>query len=112
LICVAFAHSIRAGDADIDQLKRLYDYDVTQPLDVQQKLIQDRDGVQVYDLTYASPKGGRPAMDRYAAAAPAAKTVKWYDTGHELNDPQALRDRAEWLRERVGLSPVEGRPVP
>jgi dienelactone hydrolase len=46
----------------------------------------------------------KPAMDRYAATAPAGKTVKWYDTGHELNDPQALHDRAEWLSERVGLT--------
>ncbi len=45
----------------------------------------------------------RPAMERYAAAAREPKEVKWYDTGHELNDPQALRDRAEWLRAKVGL---------
>lgn len=49
------------------------------------------------------------AMDRYAAAATGEKKVLWYDTGHELNDPQALTDRAAWLRERVGLKPL---PVP
>ena len=47
------------------------------------------------------------AMDRYQKAAREPKEVKWYDTGHELNDPQALLDRAVWLRDRVGLEPVE-----
>lgn len=52
----------------------------------------------------------RKAMDRYAAAAPRGTPVRWYDTGHELNDPQALADRAAWLRDRLGVplpKPVE-----
>jgi hypothetical protein len=48
----------------------------------------------------------RAAMDRYAAAAAGPKSVLWYDTGHDLNDVQALRDRAAWLRTRVGLGPL------
>jgi len=43
------------------------------------------------------------AMERYLAAAPAGKEVKWYNTGHELNDPQALVDREEWLGKRLGF---------
>ncbi|HKS30181.1 MAG TPA: hypothetical protein VJS44_20320 [Pyrinomonadaceae bacterium] len=43
------------------------------------------------------------SMLRYAQAASEPKTVKWYDTGHELNDPQCLRDRADWLRRQIGL---------
>jgi dienelactone hydrolase len=45
----------------------------------------------------------RTAMERYAMAAREPKQVKWYDTGHELNDPQALQDRAAWLRDKIGL---------
>jgi dienelactone hydrolase len=45
----------------------------------------------------------RTAMERYAKAAREPKQVKWYDTGHELNDPQALQDRAAWLRDKIGL---------
>jgi hypothetical protein len=41
------------------------------------------------------------AMNRYFAAASAPKQALWYDTGHDLNDPQALRDRMEWLRNQV-----------
>jgi dienelactone hydrolase len=37
----------------------LFDYDAKTPLDVQQKLLYERGGVKVYDLSYASPKGGR-----------------------------------------------------
>jgi dienelactone hydrolase len=48
----------------------------------------------------------RAAMERYAAAATGAKSVKWYDTGHDLNDPQALLDRAAWLRDKAGLGSV------
>ena len=49
------------------------------------------------------------AMNRYAAAAPKGTPVKWYETGHELNDPQALVDRAAWLKEKIGLGTV---PIP
>ncbi|MBD0372385.1 MAG: acetylxylan esterase [Pyrinomonadaceae bacterium] len=43
------------------------------------------------------------AMLRYAQAASHPKLIKWYDTGHELNDPQALRDRSDWLQKQVGI---------
>ncbi len=49
---------VAAADA-FDELKRMYDYDAKQPLDVQEKLLHERDQVKVYDVTYASPKGGR-----------------------------------------------------
>ncbi len=48
----------------------------------------------------------RAAMERYAAAARGPKDVKWYDTGHDLNDVRALVDRAAWLREKVSLGPL------
>jgi dienelactone hydrolase len=46
------------------------------------------------------------AMERYIAAAPQSREVRWYDTGHELNDPRALIDRAAWLGSRIGLGPI------
>ena len=36
------------------------------------------------------------------AAAPAPTTIRWYEAGHSLN-PQALRDRHEWLHGQIGL---------
>jgi dienelactone hydrolase len=39
---------------------------------------------------------------RYFQAASDPKSVKWYDTGHALND-EARHDRALWLQKQVGL---------
>ena len=49
--------------------------------------------------------GRRDAMPRawlaaHASAAPAAKTVRWYDAPHELCDG-ATRDRKAWLLARL-----------
>jgi len=46
------------------------------------------------------------AMLKYARAASEPKLVKWYDTGHDLNDLQALFDRASWLRRQIGIKSV------
>lgn len=35
------------------------------------------------------------------------KEVKWYATDHELNDFQALLDRAQWLAEQTGIDPIQ-----
>jgi dienelactone hydrolase len=44
-----------------------------------------------------------PAMQRYFNAASEPKDAVWYNTGHELNDPQVLIDRSEWLARTAGL---------
>lgn len=46
---------------------------------------------------------GRPSMERYYAAAREPRSISWYPTGHDLNDPQALLDRAAWLQKHIGL---------
>jgi len=48
----------------------------------------------------------KPAMHRYYAAAKEPKRIEWYDTGHDLNDPAALANRARWLNSRVGLGSI------
>ena len=45
-------------------------------------------------------------MNRYYEAASQPKEVRWYDTGHELNDLRALADRAGWLGPKLGLKPL------
>ena len=40
------------------------------------------------------------------AAAPQPKTIRWYDTGHGLNQ-QAVFDRHDWLVEKIGIDPVQ-----
>ena len=46
------------------------------------------------------------AMLKYARAASEPKIVRWYDSGHDLNDVQALIDRAAWLQRQIGIKPV------
>ena len=42
-----------------DTLVKPFNYDTTQPLDIQIVQTYDSDACKVYDITYASPKGGR-----------------------------------------------------
>src|SRR5438874_494959 len=44
------------------------------------------------------------SMQHYVAAAREPKKVLYYDTGHDLNDPQALEDRYKWLAKYIHLS--------
>jgi len=46
------------GD-NIGDLRKMYDYDPKVPLDAKEKLLYERGGVKVFDLTYVSPKGAR-----------------------------------------------------
>jgi dienelactone hydrolase len=59
VIWMAAAIAAQAPLDDLHSLKRLYDYDSKQPLDCKETLLYERDGIKVYDVSYASPKGGR-----------------------------------------------------
>jgi beta-lactamase class A len=48
----------------------------------------------------------KTSMEHYAAAASDPKKVLYYDTGHDLNDPQALKDRYDWLEKQIDLRRV------
>ncbi len=39
----------------------------------------------------------------YFDLAPNPKELKWYDSGHDLNDPQAFADRQSWLRKHLAI---------
>src|SRR3984893_14431283 len=45
----------------------------------------------------------KTSMQHYVAAASDPKKVLYYDTGHDLNEPQALEDRYDWLVNYVDL---------
>jgi dienelactone hydrolase len=45
----------------------------------------------------------RASMERYAAAATEPKTVLFYDSAHDLNDPEASKDRLDWLAKLLAL---------
>lgn len=46
---------------------------------------------------------------RFQEAGSEPKTVKWYDSGHLLND-EASRDELEWLRGQIGIDPPAPAP--
>jgi len=46
------------------------------------------------------------AMTRYFDAASKPKAVRWYDTGHDLNDVQALIDRSDFLEKNTGTPSI------
>jgi hypothetical protein len=43
------------------------------------------------------------SMQHYIDTASEPKKVLRYDSGHERNDPQALRDRYAWLAKELAL---------
>ena len=46
------------------------------------------------------------AMQLYYDAASEPKEIRWYKADHSFGDGDGLEDRAEWLRERLGLKSV------
>jgi hypothetical protein len=45
--------------ADVEGIAKIFDYDNEAPLDLQEKSVEQRNGVQLHDVSFASPKGGR-----------------------------------------------------
>jgi hypothetical protein len=45
----------------------------------------------------------RTSMQHYVSAASEPRKVLSYDTGHDLNDPQALLDQYDWLVKYIDL---------
>jgi hypothetical protein len=48
----------------------------------------------------------RAAMDRLDEAAREPKSVAWYDTGHDLNDPKVIADRDRWLDAQLAIPTI------
>jgi cephalosporin-C deacetylase-like acetyl esterase len=46
----------------------------------------------------------RAPAEHYALMVKEPKRVLWYDVDHELNDPKAILDRYEWLKQQIGLT--------
>ncbi|HLM59951.1 MAG TPA: acetylxylan esterase [Pyrinomonadaceae bacterium] len=43
----------------IDELRQMFDYQKNAPLDVKENAVEEKNGVSIHDISYASPKGGR-----------------------------------------------------
>jgi len=88
---------------DTDVLRR-FDYDHTAPLDVREGGVEQRGGVAIHDISYASPKGGRvPAYLVVPGGKGPFAAVIW---GHWYLGNSPMRNRKEFLDEAVALAPA------
>lgn len=81
-----------------------FDYDSKLPLDTQDVGVDFRGPVGIYDLTYASPKGGRvPASLVLPPGKGPFAAIIW---GHWCWANSEFRNRKEFLDEAVALAPA------
>jgi dienelactone hydrolase len=83
-------------------LLRRFDYDKKAPLDVKELGVEQRGGVRIHDISYASPKGGRvPAYLVLPHGRGPFAAVIW---GHWYWENSPMRNRKEFLDEAVALA--------
>ena len=102
LLACIFAAVVTCAAQSYDDLVKRFNYDRSAPLDVLETSVQDRSDVQVHDISYASPKGGRvPAYLVVPKGKGPFAAVIW---GHWYwgNSPQ--RNRTEFLDEALALA--------
>ena len=59
LLIVVCCHATFAQNQSIDELRRVFDYDQNESLDIKEVSVINRNGVRIHDISYASPKSGR-----------------------------------------------------
>ena len=89
-----------AASQDADSAHRL-DYDRKAPLDIREAGIEQKGGITVHDISYASPKGGRvPAYLVVPGGKGPFAAVIW---GHWYWENSEFRNRKEFLAEAIAL---------
>ncbi len=102
LLTGIFLISGQAPSAQDPELLRHFDYDQKAPLGIKQIGVQHRGGAAIYDLTYASPKGGVvPAYLVVPKGKGPFAAVIW---GHWYWDNSSMRNRRQFLDEAVVLA--------
>ncbi|HXX19983.1 MAG TPA: hypothetical protein VEJ46_11325 [Candidatus Acidoferrum sp.] len=86
------------------QASQHFNYDARAPLDIKQISVQDRPGVKVYDITYASPKGGVvPAYLVVPEGDGKLAAVLW---AHWMMPKSPTANRTEFLDEAVAYASI------
>src|SRR5882672_1688173 len=93
------ASSILAQDSD---LVRHFDYDRNAPLGYKEIGVERRGDIRVYDITYASPKGG--AVPAYLVVPNGKGPFAAVIWGHWYWGNSPMRNRKEFLDEAVALA--------
>jgi cephalosporin-C deacetylase-like acetyl esterase len=90
--------------ASYSQAVKHFDYDASAPLDIKEISVQDRAGVKVHDITYASPRGGVvPAYLVVPNGKGKLAAILW---GHWMMPNSPTANRGEFLDEAVALAPA------
>lgn len=96
VLCAPFA---RAQDPE---MLRHFDYDRKAPLEIKHVRVQRRAQATVYDLTYASPKGG--AVPAYLVVPKGRGPFAAVIWGHWCWSNSSMRNRKQFLDEAVALA--------
>ena len=103
LVGISFLSFVDSFAQDPD-LVRHFDYDQKAPLAIKQIGIQRRATATVYDITYASPKGGVvPAYLVVPKGRGPFAAIIW---GHWYWENSSMRNRKEFLDEAIALAPA------
>jgi len=98
VLCASFA---RAQDPE---MLSHFDYDQKAPLDLKHVGVQRLAAATVYDVTYASPKGGVvPAYLVVPKGRGPFAAIVW---GHWYWENSSMRNRREFLDEAISLAPA------
>ncbi len=91
-----------AAAQSYEALVKRFDYDRSRPLDVREAGVQERAGVKVHDISYASPMGGR--VPAYLVVPPGKGPFSAVVWGHWYWDNSPARNRTEFLDEAVAIA--------
>ncbi len=80
------------------KLARMFDYDRRAPPDVKEHSVEEREGAKVYDITYASPQGGRVSL---LIDDPSARPAAWRRRMFVHTEPE--NDRATYIQATIDL---------
>jgi cephalosporin-C deacetylase-like acetyl esterase len=94
---IILCQAVSAQVPPFRELARMFDYDRRAPLDVKEHSVEEREGAKVYDLSYASPRGGR------VTAYLVAPATKGRNVGIIFAHP-AGGDRKSFLPEALTLA--------
>jgi dienelactone hydrolase len=104
--------SVALPQESLDQLRHHWEYDRSGQLDIKQKGFEIRDGIKVFDISYASPVGNRAAsvgpnggiVPAYLIVPPGPGPFPAVIYGHWCMPGSDKKDRTEFLDEALVLA--------
>lgn len=112
LLLLLSALSAASAQEPLDQLRHHWDYDRSAPLNIQQKGVQVRDGIQIFDISYESPVADRGAsvgpngglVTAYLVVPPGPGPFPAVIYGHWCMPGSDKENRTEFLEEAIVLA--------